>query len=217
MKKILLLLILVPFSVFANFYDGTVNFNDGTSKTGLIELPENPGVQSLKFKTDIKAKPESFSINDVKGFEITEKDAEPIKYVAMHIAKGAFFGPGEPKVDKKKSWLSIVKQGKITLYAAYVSSKPGMTMGSARASGWAAETFFYLGRPDKEYATLFWLYMEGSGGVFAINNYKVIKRLTKTHFENNCPALESFIDIDDFRKNGISRIVDLYDEHCGKN
>ena len=49
-KKLVLLFILVPFSVFAKFYDGTVTYNDGTTKTGLIEIPEEGGKQEIQLK-----------------------------------------------------------------------------------------------------------------------------------------------------------------------
>ena len=214
MKKLTLLFILVPFIMFAKFFDGTINYNDGTSKTGLIELPTEPGKQTIKFKTDLKAKAESIDINDVKGFEITSgENQEATKFVSIYIAKGPLFG--ECKVDKKKSWLRIEKEGKITLYSGYIGYRPGIRGGAIHDSGWPPQTYFYLGRPGINYATYFWLYIESAGGTIAVNNFKVIKRLTKAHFEADCPTLESFIDKDDFKTNGISRIIDLYDEHCG--
>ena len=214
MKKLTLLFILVPFIMFAKFFDGTINYNDGTSKTGLIELPTEPGKQTIKFKTDLKAKAESIDINDIKDFDITSgKDQLATKFVSIYIAKGPLFG--ECKVDKKKSWVRIEKEGKITLYSSYIGYRPGIRGGAIHDSGWPPQTYFYLGRPGINYATYFWLYIESSGGMIAVNNFKVIKRLTKAHFEADCPTLESFIDKDDFKTNGISRIVDLYDEHCG--
>ena len=216
MKKILLFLTLLPFTVFAKFFDGTVTFNDGTSKTGLIELPSEPSEQTLKFKTDLKAKAESLDINTVKGFDITSgKNEAPTKFITIYLAKGLLFGTKEAKVDKKKSWVRIEKEGKITLYSSYIGYRPGMRMGAAHDSGWPAQTYFYLGSPDKDYAVFFWMYMESSGGMIAVNNFKVIKKLVAAHFETKCPELENFIDKDDFKTNGITRIVDLYDEHCG--
>lgn len=216
MKKLLLLLMLVPFTMFAKFYDGTINLNDGSSKTGLIEIPSEPGQQNLKYKTDLKAKAENISINDIKDFDITDgNDKTPTKFIAMNLAKGALFG--DCKVDKKKSWVRIEKEGKITLYSSYIGYRPAVRYGNGNGtSGWPPQTYFYLGRPGINYATFFWMYIQSGGGSVAINNFKVIKRLTKSHFENNCPTLESFIEKDDFKTNGITRIVDLYEEHCGK-
>jgi len=215
-KKLLLLFVLVPLSVFAKFFEGTVNFNDGTSKTGLIELPAESGEQTLKFKTDLKAKAESFDISNVKGFDITNgKNETPTKFVSIYLAKGPLFGAKECKVDKKKSWVRIEKEGGITMYSSYIGYRPGMRMGAATDSGWPAQTYFYLKSPDKDYAVFFWMYMESSGGMIAVNNFKVIKKLVAAHFETKCPELENFIDKDDIKTNGITRIVDLYDEHCG--
>ncbi|TBX70389.1 hypothetical protein EZL74_04225 [Flavobacterium silvisoli] len=216
MKKILFLLTLLPLAAFAKFFDGTINFNDGTSKTGLIELPAEPSEQTLKFKTDLKAKPESFDINNVKGFEITSgRDATPTKFIPIFLARGPLFGTKECKIDKKKSWVRIEKEGKITLYSSYIGYRPGVRGGAVHDSGWPAQTNFFLGRPGKDYAVFFWMYMESSGGMIAVNNFKVIQRLTREHFEADCPSLETFIDKNDFKTNGISRIVELYDEHCG--
>ena len=216
MKKLLLLFILVPFSVFAKFYDGTITYNDGSTKKGLIEIPEDGSKQEISFKNDLKAKAEQISINDVKSFEITSgKNPVATKFVSIYLAKGPLFGTKECKVDKKKSWVRVEKEGGITLYSSYIGYRPGMRMGGVSTSGWPPETYFYLGRPDKDYATYFWMYIESAGTTIAINNFKVIKRLTAAHFETKCPELENFIDKDDFKTNGIVRIVELYDEHCG--
>lgn len=218
MKKILFLFVLIPFSVFAKFFDGTITYNDGTRKTGLIEIPAEGGKQEIQFKTDIKAKAESISINDVKGFEITSgKNVVPTKFVAIYLAKGPLFGTKECKLDKNKSWVRIEKEGGITLYSSYIGYRPGVRGGggAVATSGWPPQTYFYLGRPDKDYATYFWMYIESAGTTIAVNNFKVIKRLTASHFETQCPELENFIDKDDFKTNGIVRIVELYDEHCG--
>lgn len=217
MKKLLLLFVLIPFASFAKFFDGTINFTDGSSKTGLIELPSEPNEQTLKFKTDLKAKAESFDINNIKGFDITNgKNATPTKFITIYLAKGPLFGTKEVKVDKKKSWVRIEKEGGITLYSSYIGYRPGVRMGAAATSGWPAQTSFFLGRPDKDYAVFFWMYIESSGTTFAVNNFKVIKRLAEAHFETKCPELANFIDKDDIKTNGIERIVELYDEHCGK-
>jgi hypothetical protein len=218
MKKILFLFVLIPFSVFAKFYDGTITFNDGKTKTGLIEIPEEGSKQEINFKTDLKAKAEQISINDVKSFEITSgKNPVPTKFVSIYLAKGPLYGTKECKVDKKKSWVRVEKEGGITLYSSYIGYRPGIRGGggAVATSGWPAQTYFFLGRPDKDYAVFFWLYMESSGTSIAVNNFKVIKRLTESHFETKCPELESFIDKEDFKTNGIVRIVELYDEHCG--
>jgi len=216
MKRLLFLLILIPFVSFAKFFDGTVTFTDGTTKTGLIELPSEPSQQTLKFKTDLKAKAEIFEIDNIKGFDITNgKNETPTQFISIYLAKGPLFGTKEVKIDKKKSWVRIEKEGGITLYSSYIGYRPGMRTGAAKDSGWPAQTYFYLRSPDKEYAVFFWLYIESSGGMIAVNNFKVIKKLVAAHFETKCPLLESFIDKDDFKTNGIERIVELYDEHCG--
>ncbi|MFT7352696.1 MAG: hypothetical protein ACI9XR_002483, partial [Flavobacterium sp.] len=46
MKKIVLLLLFLPFSIFANFYSGTITFNDNSTKKGLIEIPDDPTNQN---------------------------------------------------------------------------------------------------------------------------------------------------------------------------
>lgn len=215
-KKIALLFILAPFMVFAKFYDGTITYNDGSTKTGLIEIPEDGSKQEISFKTDLKAKAEKISINDVKGFDITSgKNTIPTRFISIYLAKGALYGTKEVKVDKKKSWVRIEKEGGITLYSSYIGYRPGMRAGNVTTSGWPPETYFYLGRPDKDYAVFFWMYIESAGTTIAVNNFKVIKRLTESHFETKCPELHTFVEKEDFKTNGIVRIVDLYDEHCG--
>lgn len=216
MKNLFIFLMLIPFSMVAKFYDGTVTYNDGTTKTGLIEIPEEAGKQTLKFKTDLKAKAESISIDDVKGFDITSgKNETPTQFITIFLAKGPLYGTKECKVDSKKSWVRIEKEGGITLYSSYLGYRPGVRGGAINTSGWPPQTSFYLKRPDKEYAVFFFMILESSGTTFAVNNFKALKKLTKAHFETRCPTLESFVDPEDFKTNGINRIVELYDEHCG--
>lgn len=218
MKKLLMLLMLIPLSAVAKFYDGTVYFNDGNTKTGLIEIPEEAGKQTLKFKTDLKAKAESISIDDVKGFDITSgKNETPTRFITILLARGPLYGTKECKVDSKKSWVRIEKEGGITLYSSYLGYRPGVRGGGGvvATSGWPPQTSFYLKRADKDYAVFFFMILESSGTTFAINNFKALKKLTKAHFETHCATLESFVDPEDFKTNGINRIVELYDEHCG--
>lgn len=66
MKKLLLLLLLCPFMAIAGYFPGTITFNDGTTKSGMLEVPQKHQQQDISFKADEKAKTVKFSINDVR-------------------------------------------------------------------------------------------------------------------------------------------------------
>jgi hypothetical protein len=216
MKKIVLLLLFLPFSIFANFYSGTITFNDNSTKKGLIEIPDDPTNQNLKFKSEEKGKVEKFNIDDIIGFIIPEDSKTISQYVSIYLAEGTVFNPGEFKKNKKKSWARVEKKGKITLYSTYLGYRKAVITPKNTQSGWPSQTRFYVQKPNEETANFYFLHMQSAGTSFAINNYKVLKKMTKYHFEKECPNLENLVNIKDFKKNGITRIVDLYDENCGK-
>lgn len=212
MKKLILLFVLVPFVSFAKFYKGTVTMNDGSLKNGFIELPDYPDNAKIKFRTEEKGDNEKLDINTVKGFEIINDKNERIKFVTIYIA---YKGKGDLiKIDKKKSWASIVKEGKINLYRTYTSGSAG-TMG-VPFSGSSGGSTYYINRPGEDFA--YYLVELDAGGPteFCGGCFKAFKKAIFNIFEKDCPKLVDLMDKDDLKKNGYVRIVELYEQNCGK-
>ncbi len=115
MKKEIVLFLLMPLMVLAKFRSGTIFLNDGTSKNGFLEIP-NYDDAKIKFRSTEKASTEKFKIEEVKNFEVINDDNIKVFYETLYLANFKIFSTTEIKVDKNKSWVKIVKQGKITLY-----------------------------------------------------------------------------------------------------
>jgi len=120
---------LLPLAVSAKFYKATVTLNDGSTKVGLVELPEYPDDASIKFKTELKSKAESLSSADVRSFEITTERKEQIKFITMIVAEVGTFNHKKITVGTKKSWLRVVKEGKISLYSGSAAYDAGTKTG----------------------------------------------------------------------------------------
>jgi hypothetical protein len=209
MKNLILLVFLVPLFCNAKFYSGTVTMSDNSLKKGFIEIPEFPDDTKLKYRIEEKGKTEKLEINSVKGFEITNDKNETIKFIPIYTA---YQGSNKLNIDKKKSWASIVKEGKINLYRTYTSGTSG-TMG-VPGSGSSGGFTYYINRPNDEYI----IYIDesdGGGLNFCGNCFTQLKKTLAKIFENDCPKLADLVDKQDLKKNGYVRIVELYEQNCG--
>jgi hypothetical protein len=209
MKNLILFVFLVPLFCNAKFYSGTVTMNDNSLKKGFIEIPEFPDDTKLKYRIEEKGKTEKLEINSVKGFEITNDKNETIKFIPIYTA---YQGSNKLNIDKKKSWASIVKEGKINLYRTYTSGTSG-TMG-VPGSGSSGGFTYYINRPNDEYI----IYIDesdGGGLNFCGNCFTQLKKTLAKIFENDCPKLADLVDKQDLKKNGYVRIVELYEQNCG--
>ena len=122
------------FQYLQNFIKATVTFNDGTTKNGFVELPEYPDDAKLKFRSEEKGKTEKLEIDSVKGFEIINDKNVTVKYATVFLADPKPFTNVEFRLDKKKSWVRVIYEGKLKFYAAYASYSAGSGTGGASTS-----------------------------------------------------------------------------------
>lgn len=206
MKKIILLFVLVPFLSFAKFYEGSVTMNDNSIKKGFIELPEYPDDAKLKFRNEEKGKTEKLEIDSVKGFEIINDKREVVHYLTVFLAEPKIFTNDQFTFDKKKSWVKVIKEGKIAIYSAYAVYNQGTGTGGGSSS--------YIKKPNEDYAYFF---ADGSGGFnINMNGFSSLKKMIGIIFKKDCPKLADLIVKDDLKKNGFAQIVYLYEQNCGK-
>jgi len=210
MKKLLLLFFLVPFSVFAQFFSGTVTLNDGSTKTGLIELP-NSSDQTIKFKLSQKEKIEKISINDVKNFQIKWQN-DTIEYETMFLSEGKKDKENNFKVDKEKSWVQIEKRGKNLDLVSIRYSNSGVLGAAGQTS--ESGRVMYIKRHANNFAIYFFPIMESGGLTFQINFYKALMNSIKYHFENDCPKIIELTTKEQLKNKGLGLIVELHDEYC---
>lgn len=207
MKTIVMLFMIIPISVFAQFWEGTVTFNDGTAKKGYINVPDQPDNSNLRFKSEENSEVEKFKTNTVKGFEISKEQKERIQYTTIYIAYNNPFNPQKMVVNKRKNWARIVKEGKITVYAL---DKLNYNIALSTT------TYYCIKKQNQDYALYLGDYIYGSEGNwhFNLNNFTLFKETIRNYFEKECPQLEDLIDKEDFKKKGMARIVELYDQNC---
>ena len=206
MKKLLLLLLLIPFTVFAKFNNGIVYFNDGTSKKGYIEVPDYPDDAKLKFRADEKGKTQKIEIDLVKGFDVTNDKNETFKYTTILLAQPKIFTSDQFKLETKKSWVRIVKEGKIDIYQTYSVYSHGSKTGG--------DGSVYIHKKDENHAYFIAYYTGGFNIV--VNGYSATMKYVDTIFEKDCPSLSAIITKDDLKKNGYNAIVEIYEQNCGK-
>ena len=222
MKKLIFLTFLIPFMTFARFHKGTVTMNDGSLKIGFIELPDYPDNAKLKFRIEENGDNQKLEIDAVKGFEVINDNGKTIRFITIYIA----YQGNKLFVDKKKSWVSIVKEGKINLFKSFTRAEAGFrsaaTGSSVPFSGSSATYTFYINKPGDKFA----VYIdEGTGGndesdfnygEVCINCFKQMKKTIAKFLETDCPKLAELIVKEDIKKNGYVRIVELFEQNCGK-
>ena len=113
MKKLLYLLLFFPLLGYSTYYKGKITFNDNTIKEGLIEIPEYYS-QKIKFKIDNDSKSEKFEIEFVKSFEIVNSKNDIVFFETIILATPNVFNSEKLNIEKKKSWVRVVKKSKIT-------------------------------------------------------------------------------------------------------
>jgi hypothetical protein len=207
MKTIIMLFIAVPISVFAQFWEGTVTFNDGTTKKGYINVPDQPDSSHLRFKLEENSEVEKFKTNTVNSFEISKDQKQIIQYATIYIAYNNPFNTQKMMIIKRKNWARIVKEGKITVYAL---DKLNYNIALSTTS------YYCIKKQNQDFALYLGDYMYGSEGNwhFNLNNFTQFKEAIRNYFEKECPQLADLIEKEDFKTNGMGRIVELYDQNC---
>lgn len=207
MKTIVMLFIVFPIAVFGQFWEGTVTFNNGSTKKGYINVPDQPNNTNVRFKSEENSEIEKWDIDTVKGFEIINDQKEIIQYTTISIAYNNPFNRDKISINKRKNWARIIKEGKITVYAL---DKLNYNIALSTT------TYYCIKKQDQDYALYLGDYIYGSEGNwhFNLNNFTLFKEAIRHYFEKECPQLAVLIDKEDFKKNGMGRIVELYDQNC---
>ena len=124
MKKLILFFILIPTLVLAKYNPGNIAFSNGTNKNGFIEVPEYKDTK-IKFKSEENGKVEKYNIDDVKGFQIQNDKNETENYTTIIVGTNKLFNPEKFNFDSKKSFVKIIKQGKISVYSIHFETNTG--------------------------------------------------------------------------------------------
>lgn len=217
--KTIILLLLVSLNAFADFKPGTMSFRDGTSQQGFIEVPDDSENSKIRFRKEEKGKTEKFPLELIQSFVITNNKGQTVKFAITHLAYFKPFSKGTAiTIHKKWACVQVLKEGKINLYTAWylTAGAGGGAVGGATISGGSLTTGdMYINRPGEDHALEFYS-GDPSGFSITIGSWKYFTSQVEKHFGKECPELVQKIDKDDFKKNGYKRIVELYEQYCGR-
>lgn len=115
MKKLLFLVFLMcPFALFAKFYKGAITLNDGSLKSGFIEIPDRNDRNKIKFRATKDGDTEKLKIEEVKEFYVINDKNVTLQYLTLKLANIQLFSQ-EYKTSEDKSWVRIERAGKINI------------------------------------------------------------------------------------------------------
>lgn len=211
MKKSIVFLFLFPLSVLAQFNSGTITFNDGKVISGLIKTPAYEEAK-IKYKSSIDSKIEVFKVEDVKGFQIVNNKNITENYITLKVGNNKILSPKKFNIDKHKSFVKVVKQGKISVYSIHFGGN-SVGGGNGRVSSTSYEAdAYYLQRENEDFAFAIGIHRYDLNFMTGINLYAV----AEINFEEICPEFATKLKEADLKATEFSKIVDIYEENCGK-
>ncbi len=210
MKKLLLLLMLMPFTVIAQFYPGTITFTNGSTKSGLIEEPSGK-LNKLTFKADEKAKKEKFKTEEIKGFTMTNADNVTEEYTTMVLGNNKLLNPKSFNLDSKKSVVRIIKRGKITIYGVRFlkGSLSGNSMAGTNNTRYQSEAY-YMQRGDEGFAFAIGIWQSDLNFMTGFNLYQVVE----FNFKDTCPEFLEALKKADLKNTQFDQIPGIYEATC---
>lgn len=199
MKKIVMLFIVIPIAVLAQFEKATITFADGSTKKGYVNVPDQPNNTNLRFKFEENSEIEKLNIDTIRSFEVVIEEGKTIQYATIYVAYTNPFHPQKISVNKRKSWVRVVKEGRITMYALDKLNYNIMLNSTS---------FYCLKKENQDYAIYLGDYMYGTEGNwrFNLSNFNTFKDAIRQHFKDECPQLSDLIDKEDFKKKWYGQI-----------
>lgn len=210
MKKVILLLLLLPFTAMANFYPGSITFVNGSVKTGLIEEPKGKD-NKVVFKAGEKAKEEKFKTEEIESFQITNADNVVEEYVTIILGNNKILNPKSFNLDSKKSVARIIKQGKITIYGVRFlkSSLKGNNSVGMNNTRYESEAY-YMQRGGEDFAFAIGIWQSDLNFMTGFNLYQVVE----FNFKDSCPQFVEELKKADLKNTEFAKIVDIYESSC---
>jgi hypothetical protein len=201
MKKLLLftLMLLASSGIQAKFYKATLNFTDGTSRTGYAEAPA-PDDNKIKFRTDEKGKPETIESALLSSLTLAYDKGGSQTFLYLYPAQEKKKG-----VDKEKNrkWFGSVYMGKIN-FVAFESNGhiatgfPGM--------------HYYIHIPGNDYALYF--NTKHAGATKVMGEKKLYRRLVEWHFKDICPELVNKFTSEEYETKDMDELIEFYKKTC---
>jgi hypothetical protein len=205
MKKIIILtMILLPFTIMAQFYKGVITLNNDETIKAYINVPFGSD-SKLKYRFTADGNNEKLSVDEVKSIEFTNNNNMQVVYHTMYISFPKFLKPSSFNISDKKHWARLLKEGKINLYEVCIEER------SATAISYTYR--YYITDENDKYARF--LFSPMSDVLKRIKyKYNKLDYYIKLYYENKCPDFVKSIKYEDLENYGLGKIVDLYESNC---
>lgn len=205
MKQIIFLLVLIPFFTNAQFRIGNITFNDGSAKNGLIEIPSGK-TSKIKFKADKSGKVEKIDAEEVKSMQIQNENNVMEDYTTIILGNNKILNITQFNLDSKKSFVKILKKGKITLYSLDFIANSGGGM----KNFYVESVAFYLQRENDNFA--FSIGMKRADLNFMTG--MIMTEVVKVNFKDICPGFYDKVVAAKLTSKELYKLVDIYEENC---
>lgn len=201
MKKItlLLLMFLATSSIQAKFFNGTINYADGTKKAGLLERPAMRSGK-IKFKVEESGQPQLVDSDLLTSVTITtDKGTETFLYLhaAIEMRDGL-------KKESGKKWFTVMSLGNVNFL--YYTTKVSV-------NDIAPGIEYHIHVPGKDYAVYFTTKVEG---VSKMVGAKALYRDMVMHvFDDICPELVEKFRSREYKADTMEELIKMYKQTCG--
>lgn len=196
MKKILILfaLFLSLTAHAATYYDATIVFTNGKSKTGLVESPF--GGEYIFFKSSKDAQAEKIEASTVSKITFTiEKEKKEYHQLKVYL------GWGQTRISEPM-WLEVVVKGRATLYVNRT------TMSSANKLNSAGFLDYYCIRAGEPAAKMI-------ANVSTMNNNQTFRAKAPLYFQDY-PELAAKIKSKEYTWKDLIPVVEEYNKWAAK-
>lgn len=200
MKKFTLLaFLLATLSMQAKFFDGTLIYKDGTSKSGLIEKPNN-NAGKVRFMTTETDKPQLIDSDLVDELSILTEEGEE-KYLYLYPALQKRDGIEK---ERSKKWFRVMSLGNVNFlyYDMNVSVNDD-----------APGTYYHIHIPGQEYGLYFTTKIKDMPNR-TLGEKKRYKMMVKRLFSDICPELVKKFESGEYKADDMQELISLYKNTC---
>lgn len=203
----------------AKFLPGVMLMEDGSTKSGLIQIPKRPSSQKVKFKDSEKGKEQTVKIHDIKLFTVTSELGEKYTLESNYIDQSK--KAGAKKVTKFRIFLLVEVNGYVSLYKVgdeFRTDKKGTlylySYNAGDGSG-VVNFRYYIKKQGAEYAEIFTIENPVNGFIPDISRKSVVKSM-EVHL-SEYPELVEKVRSKEIDKMDLIQIFKLYNEFMAKS
>ena len=194
-----LLMFLATSTIQAKFFNGTINFADGTEKAGLLERPSIKSGK-IKFKLNEMGQPQLVDSDLLSSVTITtDKGTETFLYLhaAMELKNGI-------KKESGKKWFAVMSMGNVN----FLYYKTDVSVNDA-----APGIEYHIHVPGHDYAVYFTTKVEGVGKI--VGTRATYRDMVMHLFDDICPEFAEKFRSREYKTDSMEELIKMYQQTCG--